>query len=309
MIRDSRDIRTSPVTNVDVAGALSDVADLLEVQEANPFRVRAYRDSSRTIAALPEPVSAILARDGLVGLEALPGIGTALARTVRELVQTGRLRLLDRLQGEICPEDLLRTVPGIGPELARRIHRELDVETLEDLEVAAHDGRLEGVPGFGPRRARGVRETLGGMLGRSARRRALAWKGRGAETTSSSRGRGLVPDRPTVDLLLSIDEEYRRKAEADRLPRIAPRRFNPSGMAWLPIFHTDREGWHFTALYSNTARAHELGKTHDWVVIYADGVDGREQRFTVVTEYRGELAGERVVRGREAECREYYART
>ena len=72
------------------------------------------------------------------------------------------------------------------------------------------------------------------------------------------------------------------------------------------MLHTARGDRHFTALFSNTARAHQLGRTHDWVVIYADGED-REHRFTVVTEGGGELAGRRVVRGREAECRNFYA--
>ncbi len=61
-----------------------------------------------------------------------------------------------------------------------------------------------------------------------------------------------------------------------------------------------------TALFSNTARAHELGRTHDWVVIYADGEHAAEQRFTVVTEYQGDLTGRRVVRGRELETRLHY---
>jgi hypothetical protein len=210
--------------------------------------------------------------------------------------------MLDRLEGQICPEDLFRTVPGIGEELARRIHRDLDIETLEDLELAAHDGRLERVPGFGPRRVRGIREALGAMLGRSTRRRAHGRRG----GPTRERAGGERAERPSVELLLEVDEAYRRRAEAGTLHRIAPRRFNPSGGAWLPILHTERGGWHLTALYSNTARAHELGRTHDWVVIYADGHDGAEQRFTVVTEYRGELTGRRVVRGREEECRALY---
>jgi hypothetical protein len=113
-------------------------------------------------------------------------------------------------------------------------------------------------------------------------------------------------DQPPIAVLLAVDEEYRGKADAQTLPLIAPRRFNPSGRAWLPIMHVEREGWDITALFSNTARAHELGRTHDWVVIYVDGRDGQEQRYTVVTEYRGELTGRRVVRGREDESRAYY---
>jgi hypothetical protein len=293
------------LTNDDIADALERVGDLLDVQDSNPFRVRAYREAAQTVRRLDMPVRRLLAEGGEPALIDLPGIGDALARAIHELVRTGRLALLDRLEGQICPEDLFQTVPGIGAELARRIHRDLDIETLEALEVAAHDGRLERVPGFGPRRVRGVREALTAMLGRSTRRRA---HGRRRER-DEARVTDLAPtreNRPSVETLLEVDEEYRRRAEAGTLPRIAPRRFNPAGEAWLPIMHSDREDWYFTALYSNTARAHELDRTHDWVVIYADGHDGHEQRYTVVTEYRGELTGRRVVRGREDACRAYY---
>ena len=81
-----------------------------------------------------------------------------------------------------------------------------------------------------------------------------------------------------------------------------PRRFNPERRAWLPVLHTERDGWSCTALYSNTARAHELGTTRDWVIVYYER-DGDEDQCTVVTERHGPLAGRRVVRGREAECR------
>jgi hypothetical protein len=111
-----------------------------------------------------------------------------------------------------------------------------------------------------------------------------------------------------VGLILEIDEEYRSKAEAGELRRIAPRRFNPEGERWLPILETERDGWEFTALYSNTARAHELGKTRDWVVIYFQraGEDGEEDQCTVITAGSGPLAAERVVAGREQACREHY---
>jgi hypothetical protein len=74
----------------------------------------------------------------------------------------------------------------------------------------------------------------------------------------------------------------------------------------LPVLHATRGDWHFTALFSNTAKAHELGKTRDWVVIYFYDSDHNERQRTVVTETRGETAGRRVVRGREAECRNHY---
>jgi DNA polymerase (family X) len=108
-------------------------------------------------------------------------------------------------------------------------------------------------------------------------------------------------------MLLDVDAEYRRRAAAGELPRIAPRRFNPQGEAWLPILHCERGEWHFSVLYSNTAAAHRLGRTRDWVVVYCYDGDHQEGQHTVVTETRGGLRGKRVVRGRELQCRDHYA--
>jgi hypothetical protein len=112
--------------------------------------------------------------------------------------------------------------------------------------------------------------------------------------------------QPSVDLLLDIDREYCEKSRAGLLPRIAPRRFNPEGKAWLPVLHTRFGPWHFTALFSNTERAHELHRTYDWVVVFYSDPEGEEGQATVVTERRGTLTGRRVVRGREPECRLRY---
>jgi putative hydrolase len=110
---------------------------------------------------------------------------------------------------------------------------------------------------------------------------------------------------PSVAAFLAIDEEYRRQADSDRLPRITPRRFNQEHEPWLPLYIADRDGWRFRALFSNTALAHRLGKTHDWIVIaFHDGFNSGQR--TIVTETRGDLRGLRVVRGRERECRLYY---
>ena len=76
----------------------------------------------------------------------------------------------------------------------------------------------------------------------------------------------------------------------------------PEGQAWLPVLHTRRGRWHFTALYSNTARAHQLERTRDWVVVYFHDDDHREGQYTIITEMQGPFVGQRVVRGREAEC-------
>jgi Holliday junction resolvasome RuvABC DNA-binding subunit len=274
------------------------VADLLQAQEANPFRVRAYQTAAREVRNLAVSVVDLFRREGKKGLEEVPGIGRSLASSILEYVRTGRLRFLDRLEGEIDPEDLFKTVPGVGEKLAHRIHKKLDIDTLEDMEAAAHDGRLQEVPGLGRRRIRAIQDELSAILRRSARRRARSFEAaRGSEDKETP---------PPVETILEIDREYRSRAEKDELKRIAPRRFNPEGKAWLPLLHIDREGWRFTALYSNTALAHRRGKTRDWVVIFYEQ-DGLEDQCTVVTQARGGfLQGRRVVRGREAECKEYY---
>jgi hypothetical protein len=270
--------------NAEIADALDRVGDLLEVQGANPHRVRAYRTGARTVRSQPEPLARAVERGDR--LEALPGIGRSLSAAIVELVRTGRLGLLERLENGATPEEIFSTIPGIGPALASRVHERLHVENLEDLETAAHDGRLLEVPGFGPRRVRAVQEVLSAVLRRASRRRSV-------------RPDAHTP-RPDVADVLSVDAEYRTRAERGELHRIAPRRFNPERAAWLPVLHTERGDWHFHALYSNTARAHELGRTHDWVVVYYDR-DGDSGQCTVVTERRGRRAGRRVVRGREGE--------
>jgi hypothetical protein len=287
--------RSRAVTNQEIAEVLERVADLLEAQDANRYRVQAYRRAAVTIRAHPRPLVELLQEGGVEAVDALPTIGPTIAAHVAELAHRGGLTLLDRLEGEVSPERLFGTIAGIGPELARRVHRELAVETLEQLEHAAHDGRLAGVAGFGPRRVRAVQDQLAAILGRSARHRARrrAWL--------EARGSAAVLPGPDVATLLAVDAEYRQLAARGSLRLIAPRRFNPGGKAWLPILHTERDGWQITALFSNTARAHELGRTHDWVVLFYER-DGDSGQCTVVTEWRGSLAGQRVVRGRESEC-------
>jgi putative hydrolase len=108
-------------------------------------------------------------------------------------------------------------------------------------------------------------------------------------------------------MILDVDALYRSKADRNELKLIAPRRFNPEGLAWLPVMHEHRPPWHFTALYSNTARAHDLNKSRDWVVISVTHDRLPDWQCTVVTETHGSLKGRRVVRGMEAECESYYA--
>lgn len=273
--------------NQKIADLLRQMADVLEQQQANPYRINAYRRGAETVNALDRDVRELLQSEGTAGLLRLPFIGSGLASSISEVITTGRWAQLERLRGTLDAEHLLQTVPGIGPTLARAIHDDLHVDTLEALEIAAHDGRLAEVAGIGVRRAAAIRASVANLLGR----RTLPVRKSG------------TPDIPT---LLWVDREYRTRARSGKLRKIAPRRFNPSGEAWLPVLHVERGGWHFTALFSNTARAHELDMTSDWVVIYFYDGDHHEGQCTVVTETRGPLQGRRVVRGREAESRRYY---
>lgn len=279
----------SAPSNAEVAAKLREMAQLLEGQGANPYRIGAYLRGADTVESLPEPVSALFEAEGPEGLDALPTIGAGLAAAIAEILITGSWSQLERLRGSIDAATVFEQVPGVGRELAHAIHDTLHVDTLEALELACRDGRVGQVPGVGERRAQAICDSVGAILDRrrSARRRQPP-----------------VPatEEPPIELLLEIDREYREKAAAGKLPKIAPKRFNPSGEAWLPIMHANRGGWHFTVMYSNTARAHELHKTHDWVVIYFYDDEHAERQHTVVTETRGSLEGLRVVRGREADC-------
>ncbi len=290
---------TKLMDNQTIADHLEQVADLLEMDDGNPFRIRAYRQGAEAVRGADREVARMVQEGRENELEKVPGIGSSLAGAIAELVHTGRLSLLERLQRVTGAGGRFRQVPGIGPELARRIEDELDAQSLEELEVAAHDGRLAAVPGFGSRRLKGVRQALDSMLRR---------EGRSGSHRKDRAEDGHSPE-PSVASLLDIDRQYREKAEAGRLRKIAPRRFNPEREAWLPIMKGHRDGYQYTALFSNTAKAHERGKTHDWVVIYLEreGGKGQEKRYTVVTETRGDMQGRRVVRGRENESRDYYA--
>ena len=277
-----------PPLNREIADRFKEVAELLHDQGSHPFRAQAYRHAAQTLEQLERPVDDILHAEGVDGLQKLPGIGESLSRAIRELILTGQLPILVRLRGEAEPVSLFASVPGIGKKLADRLHHDLEIDTLEELEIAAHDGGLLRQPRIGEKRLSGIIGSLADRLGRIRVRHETAEK--------------IIP---SIEELLDVDREYREKAAANQLHKFAPRRFNPTGEAWLSVLHTQRGERHYTALFSNTARAHQKGKTQDWVVLFYD--DGeRESQCTVITAEWGPLAGRRIVRSREFECMRYY---
>lgn len=278
-----------PPSNPEIAHALEEAADLIEARDPkNPFRAKAFRRAAQTVLDSRESIADLVLNIGPAALKRLPGIGDTLADVIAHFVQSGGGTIRYRDLGEVAPVAILTALPGIGEVLARRIVDELQIQDLEGLETALYEGRLERVPGFGTRRTAALREMMNSMLGRRLRQR------------SRDLGEKYHLARPPLDLLLKIDADYRRGAEDGSLRRIAPRRFNPDREAWLPILTAREEGWKFRALFSNTAQAHALGKTRDWVVIFFERA-GESGQCTVVTEGRGPHAGRRVVRGRESE--------
>jgi len=276
--------------NQEIVTRLREIADLLEQQKANPFRVNAYRRAAITVEKMDHPITEVINRNGYTGLIDLPGIGEGIARSIAEFVATGHMSRLESLRAGNDPIAIFQKIPGVGVKLSHRIVEILHIDTLEALEVAAHNGRLIKVPGFSENKVNMVKAWLAQVLGR----------GRQIEKDTT----GVV--EPPVMLLLYIDRQYRDKAGLKELPKIAPKRFNPSGKKWLPIMHKTKDEWHFTALFSNTARAHQLGHTRDWVIIYFYDKKHHVGQHTVVTETKGPLIGKRVVRGREDECMELY---
>jgi DNA polymerase (family 10) len=159
--------------NPEVAQTLEEVADLLELQDANPFRVRAYRGAARAVRDLAEPVADLLRAPGRK-LEDLPGIGQDLAGKIATLVETGDLPLRRELCGQV-PAGLreLLNIPGLGPRRAQVLYRQLGVHSLERLRQAAERHQIRDLPGFGEKTEAKILDGLG-HLEQAGRRVFLA---------------------------------------------------------------------------------------------------------------------------------------
>ncbi len=291
----------TPLTNTQLAEKLEMVSALLLEQGANRFRALAWGQAATSIRNLEKPLWQIYQSAGIFGLEEIPGVGRTISRALQQLIRGGQWPLLQRLQGQHAVEQAFASVPSIGPGLAKRIHEELHIETLAELQAAAWDGRLKAMAGVGEKRLRAVRESL------AARGRRHPDSPEFQQHVLEG-GRDLTGEIP-VSEILDIDDEYRFKAARHELPRVAPRKNNPHVQVWLPILHTEREDRHYTALFSNTDHAHAMGTTHDWVVIYLEDHrhNGQHGRWTVITSRFGKLIGKRIVRGREQECVAFYS--
>ena len=157
------------VTNAEIAAVFEQLADLLEVEgEENPFRIRAYRNAARVIRGLDRSLAEMVARGE--DLEALPRIGHELAAKIREIVETGRLRALERHRRAV-PRGLaeLLQVPGLGPKRIQRLREALGITNLRELARAAREGRLRTLPGFGAKTEQNILREIEALDRRTRR--------------------------------------------------------------------------------------------------------------------------------------------
>lgn len=148
-----------PKHNADIAAVFEEIADLLEIQGANPFRIRAYRNAARVVGELSQEISRLLEKGE--DLTELPGIGDDLAGKIKEIAGSGHCSLLDRLHTELPPviTELLK-IPGLGPKRVKALYHDLDVQTLEQLYRAARDGKIRDLPGFGEKTENNILQAI-----------------------------------------------------------------------------------------------------------------------------------------------------
>jgi DNA polymerase (family 10) len=156
------------VHNADVAAVFDEIADLLEIEGANPFRVRAYRNAARTLRDLKREVAAMVAERE--DLTELPGIGEDLASKIKEIVETGTASMLEEHRKNV-PATLtnLLKIPGLGPKRVQTLYHRLGIRTLEDLRNAAQEGRVKTLQGFGAKTEQHILEQLQARTGEAKR--------------------------------------------------------------------------------------------------------------------------------------------
>ena len=149
------------MNNNAIARRFSRLAALMEVRGDDPFRLRSYRNAAEAIEVWPTPLKEIAEKEGVAGLQEIPGVGKAIAGKVIDLLAKGSFDAWDRLTAE-TPEtvlDLLE-IPGIGPKTAALLHQRFKVSSLEDLKAFVSSGGLEMVDGIGPKTAERIKEAL-----------------------------------------------------------------------------------------------------------------------------------------------------
>lgn len=192
-------------TNIELADALDQMAEvLLRRGEPNPYRVQAYLQAAALVRDLDEPVVRLYGEGGIAALRALPGVGVAIGRHIADYIETGRIGLRDRLLRADDPIALLATLPGVSPRLARRFVDDLGIRSFAELERAAHDGRLLGLDGIGPRTVEAIRLQLNSILNRASRRRSRRIRRQVAQLAARPVAEERAPEPAPVATIYSL---------------------------------------------------------------------------------------------------------
>ncbi|HEU5284028.1 MAG TPA: helix-hairpin-helix domain-containing protein, partial [Burkholderiales bacterium] len=156
------------VTNATIAEIFDEIADLLDIQSANPFRIRAYRNAARTIGELGTDVKTLMERG--MPLTDIPGIGEDLSNKITEIVNTGSCEFLKRLEKDVPPAvTQLMRLPGLGPKRVKTLWKDLDIQTMAQLLSAAQAGRIRELPGFGEKTEQKILEAAQHQLAQTPR--------------------------------------------------------------------------------------------------------------------------------------------
>ena len=147
--------------NESIARRFYRLAALMDIRGDDPFRLRSYRNAAEAIETWPTPMQKIAAAEGITGLQAIPGVGKAIAGKIVELLDRGTFDAWERIIAE-TPESVLDLleIPGIGPKTAAMLHQKFKVSSLEELKKFSEGGGLDQVDGIGPKTAERIKESL-----------------------------------------------------------------------------------------------------------------------------------------------------
>ncbi len=148
-----------PVHNIDIAAIFNEIADFLEIEGENPFRIRAYRNAAHTLSGLGTELKDMAAANE--DLTKLPGIGKELAAKINEILETGTAKALIKLQQRI-PKTVIEMLklPNLGPKRVRILYQDLKIKNLEQLSKAARKGRIRTLEGFGQKTEKAIVEAI-----------------------------------------------------------------------------------------------------------------------------------------------------
>ncbi len=147
--------------NESIARRFYQLATLMEIRGDDPFRLRSYRNAGEAIETWPTPLRDIARKEGVAGLQTIPGVGKAIAGKIVEILDRGTFDVWERITAETPATVLdLLEIPGIGPKTAATLHRKFKVSSLPDLRKFVAGGGLELVDGIGPKTAERIKESL-----------------------------------------------------------------------------------------------------------------------------------------------------